>query len=324
MRLLLPALLILIAAITINACASAAQKDATSADTKVVPALSAATNGFLTMESSCFTCHSPNALQTEDLAAPTMADMKLHYLKFATTERAFADALNAFVQQPDSAHALMAEAVKRFGLMPKLGVPEKDARDIAHYLFNNKIEAADWFPAQYQAELEKHRKAATPKTILEIGQEQALVTKALLGKNLLMAINNKGAENAVAFCNTRALPLTDSMSGVYNARIKRVSDQPRNPKNAADKYALAYIAAAKTTLANGGKVAPKMQKIGNKTLGYYPIETTKMCLQCHGNPNQDIKPATLETIKKLYPQDKAVGYKELELRGIWVVELQGK
>lgn len=321
MRTYLPLLSSFTLVFLINACASGSKDNTQNANKKVVPALSASSNGFLSMEASCFTCHSPNPLQTEDLAAPPMAAIKTNYLKFASTEAAFAEALNTFVQMPDSAHARMTDAVIRFGIMPKLGVPEKDARDIAHYLFHNNIEAADWFPVQYQAELEKHRKAAAPKTLLEIGQEQALSTKALLGKNLMQAINSKGAENAVAFCNTRALPLTDSMSGVYNTRIKRVSDKPRNPKNAADKYALAYIAAAKVTLASGGTVEPKMQKIGKKLVGYYPIETNKMCLQCHGNPTKDIKPATLETIKKLYPQDKAIAYKELELRGIWVVEL---
>jgi hypothetical protein len=55
---------------------------------------------------------------------------------------------------------------------------------------------------------------------------------------------------------------------------------------------------------------------------YYPILTNAMCLQCHGKPEEDIKPSTLSKLHMLYPQDKGVGYEENELRGIWVVEME--
>jgi hypothetical protein len=42
-----------------------------------------------------------------------------------------------------------------------------------------------------------------------------------------------------------------------------------------------------------------------------------MCLACHGDPQKDIQPAVLQTISKLYPDDKAIGYKEGDLRGAW-------
>ena len=43
------------------------------------------------------------------------------------------------------------------------------------------------------------------------------------------------------------------------------------------------------------------------------------CLQCHGTPNQDIAPETLAAIQKLYPDDKATGFKLGDLRGLWRV-----
>jgi hypothetical protein len=49
-----------------------------------------------------------------------------------------------------------------------------------------------------------------------------------------------------------------------------------------------------------------------------------MCLQCHGIPNNQILPTTLSKIKELYPTDKATGYGENELRGIWVIEMDKK
>ena len=67
-----------------------------------------------------------------------------------------------------------------------------------------------------------------------------------------------------------------------------------------------------------------VQEIYDKMVGYYPIETNKMCLQCHGLPNTQILPATLTKLKHLYPTDKAIGYGENELRGIWVIEMNKK
>jgi hypothetical protein len=55
--------------------------------------------------------------------------------------------------------------------------------------------------------------------------------------------------------------------------------------------------------------------------GYYPILTGKMCLQCHGIKNEDINPETSSILKKLYPNDKAIGYKENDLRGLFKIEM---
>lgn len=43
-----------------------------------------------------------------------------------------------------------------------------------------------------------------------------------------------------------------------------------------------------------------------------------MCLQCHGKL---MNPEVLKKIKELYPKDKAVGYSENEVRGIWSIDL---
>ena len=57
-----------------------------------------------------------------------------------------------------------------------------------------------------------------------------------------------------------------------------------------------------------------------KQNNYYPIVTNAMCMQCHGKKDLQIKPETLAAIGEFYPEDKATGYGENELRGIWVVE----
>jgi hypothetical protein len=157
---------------------------------------------------------------------------------------------------------------------------------------------------------------------LEKGLEYALKTKSILGKNLLGAIKEKETVGALLFCNENALHLTDTVaSQIDGVEIKRVSDRYRNPKNIANVNELSYIEKTKTQLMYGKKITPQIQEIEGKIVGYYPIMTNKMCMQCHGNPSTEIEKNTLLKIKELYPDDLAVGYSPDELRGIWVVTM---
>ncbi len=167
----------------------------------------------------------------------------------------------------------------------------------------------------------EQEEVAPPVNYLETGQNLALSTKSALGKNLIAALGEKGAAGAVEFCNTKAIPITDSMSVVLNAKIKRVSDKPRNPSNMADADELTYINAWKEAKARGEKHPPLMTEKDGKMVGYYPIVANQMCLQCHGKPKVDINVETITALNKLYPEDKATGYSDLDLRGIFVVEM---
>ncbi len=156
---------------------------------------------------------------------------------------------------------------------------------------------------------------------LKLGRDIALSTKAVLGSNLMQTISKKGTEEAIKFCNTNANLLTDSTALLLNAKVKRVSDKNRNPKNYANKQELDYINSMKEVLKSGGKLNGKIIEHKNKMIGYYPIITNQACLQCHGNTKNDIEPKVLEKIDLLYPKDLAINYKNNELRGIWVIEM---
>lgn len=174
---------------------------------------------------------------------------------------------------------------------------------------------------QFKSEPKPEAKQVDPAAYTMKGKELATATQKVLGGNLKAAIESKGTEHALEFCNVKAYPLTDSMAVALNAAISRVSDQPRNAANTANEDELAYIAHAKEVLAEGGEVTPKLAQLGDKVVGYYPIITNQLCMQCHGNPDSQIKDATLAKINQLYPADEATGYSEGELRGIWVVEM---
>ena len=159
---------------------------------------------------------------------------------------------------------------------------------------------------------------------LKEGKEIALATKNVLGQNLMQAIQNGGIMNALEFCNVQAIPLTDSMSVVLNAKVKRASDKPRNQMNSASKEELEIMDRYITMLKNKKTIQPEMKTFEDYMVGYYPIETNSMCLQCHGKVGKDVALQTDKMIKKYYPSDKATGYASNELRGLFVVEMQKK
>ena len=187
---------------------------------------------------------------------------------------------------------------------------------------NENTDAKDTM--KHQAEIINVSDSINNLKRLETGQGFAQKTQKVLGKNLLNAIKTKGTEHAVSFCKDEAYPLTDSMALVLNAQIKRVTDKARNPENIATGEELDYILKSKGLIAKGENVKPEIKDMNGKSIAYYPIMTNQMCMQCHGKTNTEVLSNTLSKIKTLYPNDKAVGYKVNELRGIWVVEMNKK
>lgn len=271
------------------------------------------------MSQTCFTCHNPD-LEIDNRVAPPMFKIREHYLDDETTQDEFVKNITHFINNPTEENSIMPGAIRNFGLMPKMTFKDEDIKLIAAYLFENDVASDEWY-ARWEA-FNKQPKTDEEKLSFEdMGLKYAMGTKAILGKNLMNAIQTKGAEHAVDFCNIKAIPLTDSMSVEFGAKIKRVSDKPRNANNQANAEELSFIEELKVKIAKGEKLVPKVVEHDDKMVGYYAIETNKMCLQCHGVANADVHASTLAKIKTKYPNDKALGYKENEIRGIWVVEM---
>lgn len=301
----------LLSLIAFMGCDGPSQKDqATSSKSELI------VQGESLLKKNCYSCHNPETAHDERLAPPFFA-IKKHYLKDHPEKAAFTEAMLEFMQNPSNEKAKMKDAVERFGLMPKMPFEDEQIRKMAEYI--------------YQAEFSKpkggrkHRKTkGSEMSPLERGKSMAMKTKKVLGKNLMQAINEKGTVGALSFCSTKAIQLTDSMGEELKASIKRVSDKNRNPANEASASELAYIAESKTRLASGKDPKPQLLEKGDRYIGYYPIISNQMCLQCHGKKDSDITIETQSKIAELYPKDKAFGYQSNEIRGIWVVEMQKK
>ena len=63
----------------------------------------------------------------------------------------------------------------------------------------------------------------------------------------------------------------------------------------------------------------KVVKEGDVTRVYKPLITKKVCLKCHGS---NLNPKITDALSSAYNNDKAVGFKEGDLRGVIVAEIK--
>lgn len=297
------------------------------------------------MENNCYVCHNPKTAE-ESMIAPPLIAVKMHYISEDTSKEDFINAMVEWSKKPSEVTSKMPGAVKKFGLMPYQFYPEETIVQIADYMFDNEIQEPKWFDTHYKQMhgdrprmkgkmgqgqgkgkgkgMMKGNKTGNTEqpTVKERGMLMAQTTKAELGKNLMGQIQKNGVIAALDFCNLQAMPITDSMATVHKAHIKRVTDKPRNPKNKANAVELQYLENFKKQVAAGGEVNPIIVEMGNETKFYYPIVTNSMCLKCHGTPEKELETLTLTKITELYPTDKATGYNENEVRGIWSINFE--
>lgn len=256
--------------------------------------------GLGLLRSSCHSCHGmETALDTA--LAPAWSEVAAAY------DGAEAE-LVQFLAHPERAVPRMGDAVAQFGPMPNMGLTPKQAQEVAAFLLHTDLNRTGWSEVKGAVEA-----AVTP---LELAGNWARATKGVLGKNLMRALAEGGPEHAVPFCNERAIELTDSMSGVLHARIRRVSDRPRNAANRAEGEAAAYLARQHER----GQWTPELLTTAAGHTAFLPITTNDMCLQCHGTAGDQVGESTLRLIAERYPDDEATGYAANELRGAWVVE----
>nr|WP_321354246.1 DUF3365 domain-containing protein [uncultured Draconibacterium sp.] len=149
------------------------------------------------------------------------------------------------------------------------------------------------------------------------GQEITANVQAVLLSNVGKAIQTGGPEYAVEFCNLEASSIVDSLNGVFDCNISRVSAKNRNPQNALttkQEKEMWQIFAEE-------QLADTVLQSGTHLVYYKPIRTgMPACLKCHGNPETDINAATKQKLEELYPNDLAMSYKLNDFRGLWKVE----
>lgn len=153
-------------------------------------------------------------------------------------------------------------------------------------------------------------------SLINLGNEITQATFESLRGELQSALQQGGIENALRYCNVNARPLTDSMSRAYDVSIKRISNKNRNPDNSASAFETDLINRYEEEIDNR---VPQLLRSRKEMIFYKPIITQAMCLNCHGTPGKELLSEHHKIIQSLYPSDKATGYREGSVRGLWKV-----
>ena len=208
---------------------------------------------------------------------------------------------------------------------------------------NRSKDKKESVPAKTQAEINKENdqrlegdhvtdpselKVMTPEekeAYLKKSKKMAKNAFDIFSAHLTRLFNEKKPGEALEYCHDNALRITDSLSKAYGAEIKRTSYRLRNKKNKPTPQEERVMEVFRKQILHNMKPKPYMH-YDNEGYPhvYIPIIVQKKCLMCHGDPNKDIPEVINEKLAELYPSDKAIFFKEGDLRGIWSIKFPKK
>lgn len=146
---------------------------------------------------------------------------------------------------------------------------------------------------------------------------------ATLKEALQQAVKASGPISGIQVCHEQAAQIADKLSTEREMLVGRTSLKVRNPNNMPDNWELAVLKQFDARKAQGEPVdnleffAVIDDDQGQKTFRYMKaIPTSSLCLNCHGDT---ISPEVDAKLKELYPDDKARGFKEGDLRGAFTL-----
>jgi len=147
--------------------------------------------------------------------------------------------------------------------------------------------------------------------------------KQNVGKNLKA---DPSGVKAAEFCTKEAKNIAKEVSKNFpeNIKVRRTSLKYRNPNNkpdATDEKVLKELEAALKAQTLAKK--PKVVDVNGTKRVYVPLIVEKACTKCHGDV-KTMNPKVKDIIAKSFPNDKAVNFKEGDLRGVVVAEIAPK
>lgn len=166
--------------------------------------------------------------------------------------------------------------------------------------------------------------AADPATTPDVGEARHLVQQfgGSLKAELQAAMKSGGPIAAIEVCHVRAPEIADDLSSTGAWSVARTSLKVRNPDNAPDAWEQKVLESFETQKAAGADVATLeysevVKTEGGSELRYMKaIGTQELCLTCHGSNIAEPVGAKLDA---LYPQDKARGYAQGDIRGAFTL-----
>ncbi len=140
----------------------------------------------------------------------------------------------------------------------------------------------------------------------------ALVFMSRLKPRLQSAVQAGPPAEAIAVCAQEAPDIAAQLSRETGWSVNRVSLQPRNPNALPDAWERAQLQAFDQIVAAGGRPSWVAAEIDGQVRFMAPQRVDGVCLLCHG---EAIDADTTAALRRLYPGDRAVGYKPGDVRG---------
>jgi hypothetical protein len=162
---------------------------------------------------------------------------------------------------------------------------------------------------------------------MEWGDEISTEAQQQLVSALQKAIEEKGVPGAIEFCNVQAFPILQEVGTKYGVTVRRASNKYRNPADKPTEEEKGILEAYEYNAENELPLDPSIQKFENGEVYLYTKAIkipNGMCLNCHGEPGIDISAETQKALAELYPEDKAIGHKIGDLRGMWSIRIPKK
>ena len=133
-----------------------------------------------------------------------------------------------------------------------------------------------------------------------------------------------GPESAIGVCREKAPQMAKAASEQTGWNIRRVSLRQRNPKAVPDTWERTALEDFDRRAAAGESPATleKWEVVADAERKEYrymkALPVQQVCLACHGGADQ-LKPAVMQQLKTLYPDDKGVGYSIGQIRGAMTI-----
>ncbi len=162
--------------------------------------------------------------------------------------------------------------------------------------------------------------AEIPEATLEEARGASKELMAQLKGKLLASLKEHGAAGSIEVCSTVAPEIAASVQ-TETMSIRRVSLKVRNPDGEPDAYERAKLERlAELSVKHPDNKPSEVFQIVDmpgqgQVLRYMkPLYIAKPCLSCHG-ADESLDDAVKARLAELYPDDRATGYEDGDLRG---------
>jgi hypothetical protein len=135
---------------------------------------------------------------------------------------------------------------------------------------------------------------------------------------LLQELQRGGAPSAVRVCSEVAQEMTREFNRQTGHFARRVSVRYRNPQNIPDDYEQRVLERMEADRRQSHLAKEYVEVVKERDVNVIryvrPLTVVPVCLNCHG-PSETMTPEVKRMIAERYPDDRAIGFQDGDLRG---------